>query len=356
MAAGQRPRLGAPTALSLGTPPAGLPMLPSPPARAMRGPTPWCNWVIKRHMLAGAYPASLDDRDTEDILSTLLEAGVTTFVCLQAEVSLEVTESSWRSGRGLRPYIKDAQRILSHAHALGNARITQPKIDFLHLSIIDGSVTSDEAMTRLRDDCCARILRGEVLYIHCWGGHGRTGTLVCLILSMLYGMGAPSALHLCQAYHDTRSYPQHVKSPQTPIQRAQVQRIIDSREGDHAVRRRRISNLASSPPQPARPTAASCAIPRPSRVKARQADNGLPVGSIAARSRSHTSSVAAGLQGLLLEGSSAAGRGATSGTGAHVRNERPGAPLPDLGRPSYSARTETNQADRGLPRRSVLYT
>lgn len=49
----------------------------------MRGPTPWCNWVIKRHMLAGAYPASLDDRDTEDILSTLLEAGVTTFVCLQ---------------------------------------------------------------------------------------------------------------------------------------------------------------------------------------------------------------------------------------------------------------------------------
>lgn len=141
---------------------------------------------------------------------------------LQAEVSLEVTESSWRSGRGLRPYIKDAQRILSHAHALGNARIIQPKIDFLHLSIIDGSVTSDEAMTRLRDDCCARILRGEVLYIHCWGGHGRTGTLVCLILSMLYGMGAPSALHLCQAYHDTRSYPQHVKSPQTPIQRAQV--------------------------------------------------------------------------------------------------------------------------------------
>jgi hypothetical protein len=35
----------------------------------------------------------------------------------------------------LRPYIKDAQKILSRAHETGNPKITQQKIDFLHLPV-----------------------------------------------------------------------------------------------------------------------------------------------------------------------------------------------------------------------------
>lgn len=42
----------------------------------------------------------------------------------------------------------------------------QDKLDFLHLPIIDGSVTSDVALSRLADDCCSRLLRGERMYIH----------------------------------------------------------------------------------------------------------------------------------------------------------------------------------------------
>ena len=78
----------------------------------------------------------------------------------------------------LRPYIKDAQRILTRAREFGHARITQSKLNFLHLAIIDGSITTDGAISRLADDCCDRVRAGEKLYIHCWGGHGRTGTLV----------------------------------------------------------------------------------------------------------------------------------------------------------------------------------
>lgn len=69
---------------------------------------------------------------------------------------------------GLRPYIRDAQRLLSRAQDTSSTRITQRKIDFLHLPIIDGSVTTDSAMSRLADDCCDRVLRGETMYIHCW--------------------------------------------------------------------------------------------------------------------------------------------------------------------------------------------
>jgi hypothetical protein len=31
-------------------------------------------------------------------------------------------------------------------------------------------------------------MRGEKMYIHCWGGHGRTGTLVATMLGRLYGL------------------------------------------------------------------------------------------------------------------------------------------------------------------------
>lgn len=67
---------------------------------------------------------------------SLQELGINTFVCLQAEVNINTPEHAWRSQHGLRPYIKDAQKILSKAHETGNRKITQQKIDFLHLPIM----------------------------------------------------------------------------------------------------------------------------------------------------------------------------------------------------------------------------
>lgn len=63
-------------------------------------------------MLAGAFPATRNDDETRSILATLLSLGIANFVCLQAEFSMEETEENWRSGVGLRPYMKDAEEIL----------------------------------------------------------------------------------------------------------------------------------------------------------------------------------------------------------------------------------------------------
>ena len=59
--------------------------------------------------------------------STLLTLGVNTFVCLQAEFSLHTPENAWRAGQGLRPYIKDAQRILIRARETNSQRIKQAR-------------------------------------------------------------------------------------------------------------------------------------------------------------------------------------------------------------------------------------
>ena len=77
-------------------------------------------------------------------------------------------------------------------------------------------------MHRLAKDCCSRIVNGEVLYVHCWGGHGRTGTLVSVIVGRLYRMTPQQAIQYNQMCHDARVHHQNTRSPQTVVQRLQV--------------------------------------------------------------------------------------------------------------------------------------
>jgi hypothetical protein len=73
------------------------------------GPTRESNWVLLDRLMVGAYPASpFDDLENEQILGSILECGITTFVCLQMEYQHGVSEASWRQGKSLRPYIEDA--------------------------------------------------------------------------------------------------------------------------------------------------------------------------------------------------------------------------------------------------------
>ena len=50
--------------------------------------------MIPGVLLVGAYPASEDDEDTFELISSILKQGITKFVCLQSEVSSVYTVSS----------------------------------------------------------------------------------------------------------------------------------------------------------------------------------------------------------------------------------------------------------------------
>ena len=50
------------------------------------GPTPESNWVIPGVLLVGAYPASQDDEETYELITSILKERTSTFVCLQQEV------------------------------------------------------------------------------------------------------------------------------------------------------------------------------------------------------------------------------------------------------------------------------
>jgi len=193
------------------------------------GPTDESNWVIPDRLLVGAYPAHKEDDLHEEQLTVLLKCGVTTFVCLQSEYSHHTSKCD-----EMRPYIHDAYQICKITTS--KSMMCDPSsLSFLHLPINDCDTTDDDVVLRLAKGLCWRLVRGEVLYLHCWGGHGRTGTLVAVMLGMLYNISKAEALKRTQLYHDCRVCTLNVPSPQTFSQRMQVLRVLDKVEGRRIV-------------------------------------------------------------------------------------------------------------------------
>lgn len=109
----------------------------------------------------------------------------------------------------------------------------------------------------------ARVARGEVLYLHCWGGHGRTGTVVSIMLHLMYGLSAEESMERCQFVHDIRRIPINVGSPQTEAQREQVRRVV-----------RRVMRRSARAAAAAAATAATAGLKSPAKPKAPSADMG----------------------------------------------------------------------------------
>lgn len=101
----------------------------------------------------------------------------------------------WRRGQALRPYYEDVKLLVKNKHMFkvlsqdGNV-CESDQLSFVHLPIKDCSVTDDGGVFQLALQLVENIQKGEVQYIHCWGGHGRTGTVVCIMLHLMYGVSS----------------------------------------------------------------------------------------------------------------------------------------------------------------------
>jgi protein-tyrosine phosphatase len=110
-------------------------------------------WVEPGRLLAGAYP------DPEAALD-----GVITFV-------VDLTEEG-----ELAPYSARLERA-----------------EWVRMPIRDFSVPSDAELRRILDTIDVALDRGEVVYVHCFGGRGRTGTVVACHL-VRHGLAPDDAL------------------------------------------------------------------------------------------------------------------------------------------------------------------
>ncbi|CAE7703023.1 ptn1, partial [Symbiodinium microadriaticum] len=66
-------------------------------------------------------------------------------------------------------------------------------LEFFHCPTPDTTVTSTESVLRGLQTIVSKLQEGSVVYVHCWGGHGRTGTMVCAFLTAFYGLSVKQA-------------------------------------------------------------------------------------------------------------------------------------------------------------------
>jgi len=176
----------------------------------IQGPTNWSHWVIPGRLIAGAYPGERTEKEHEELLETLvLGAKVTTFVNL-----LEIPES-----KRFTPYPETIEKI---------KKANDLKTEFQHISfpIPDQSIHSkNEEVVKLVWDIIRLIDDGECVYVHCWGGHGRTGTVVSILIGLLFNVSAQTALDVNKKLHSCRIKTNGQVSPQTRTQFDQVRAV-----------------------------------------------------------------------------------------------------------------------------------
>ena len=158
-------------------------------------------WVIPGKFMAGCYPGAENETQAQKRLKGLIDHGISHIVDL-----MEADEMAWR-GKAHWAY---AERFMAWGKSLGkNLKIERAEIR-------DGWIPSKEKMKQTLDHIDRAILEGRPVYVHCWAGRGRTGTVVgCYLARHGYarGTGVLTMIHRIRR-HAGDSWP----SPENPRQ------------------------------------------------------------------------------------------------------------------------------------------
>ena len=154
-------------------------------------------WVEPGHFLAGEYPGQYEEESTRKRIDALIEAGFDTFI--------DLTRPS-----EVFPY-KD---ILLEQAAVYDVKVTHDRFP-----IGDFGLPTPELMNDLLHKIGQDLGVGRKIYLHCWGGIGRTGTTVgCYLVRQ--GKTAEEALNQLSAWW--RGVPKSHYHPYSPETREQV--------------------------------------------------------------------------------------------------------------------------------------
>lgn len=164
-------------------------------------PTPYPDsyWVIPGRLLAGEYPADRYFEDqTRRKLDSLLDANINSWV--------DLTQKN-----ELAPYLP----IL-----LREAEIYEHPVEYFQYSIENYGVPSELLMIQILDTIDAALEQNKNVYVHCWGGIGRTGTVIgCFLVRQ--GLNGEEALQ--QIKHLRRNVPDAwQRSPESDAQCSMV--------------------------------------------------------------------------------------------------------------------------------------
>lgn len=157
----------------------------------------FCSYFIENKALFGSFP-------TQKSLEELETHGVRYFINLTC-----------KGERRIKPY--------------------STKYNYIHYPIIDRNIPKDWKTFALFILKICQILDnlndGEKIYIHCRGGHGRSGVVVACILCYYFKISSNEALRKTNEYHNNRIEMRDrwrkMGSPQNEMQKVFVRRFFD---------------------------------------------------------------------------------------------------------------------------------
>lgn len=172
------------------------------PGDELTRPHPNSYVVPGARLIAGEYPFTADPATAGAKLCRCLDSGVSTFIDLTETDELDPYEETLRD----------------------ESRARGSDVDYVRLPIPDMGVPTRERMRRILDEIDAALEAGRTVYVHCWGGIGRTGTVVGCYLVRRGVSGEEALKRVGELYRQVSAGKRrrNPESPQTEGQRAFV--------------------------------------------------------------------------------------------------------------------------------------
>jgi len=167
-----------------------------------RAPNDRSYWVVPGQLLAGCSPGDPTPQAAKRKLGILLDAGIRVFINLQ-----EPDERDWQNSL-FAPY----EPVVAHM-----ARHSKMDVTCVRFPIPDMNVASRHTYGYILDLIDHANELGDPVYVHCWGGRGRTGTVVgCYLLR--HGLATPDTVFETIQQLRQGEAKAHEPSPQTAAQ------------------------------------------------------------------------------------------------------------------------------------------
>ena len=164
--------------------------------KAETRPIPESYWVELGRLLAGEYPGGFDGELTRKRIDALLEAGFDTFIDLTGP-----------------------DEIAAYTQALfEEAKVYELDVKHYRFPIKDFGLPTYDQMKSILDKVDKSLQAGHKVYLHCWGGIGRTGTTIGCYLVRRGKTGEEALRQLAAWWKNVPKSRYHPHSPETQAQ------------------------------------------------------------------------------------------------------------------------------------------